>query len=91
MSRYRRKSNQTIEAWKIPSSMDEEGERQPHWLRLAINERRVTQYADGSYEVITPHGVTIARPGDWIALDVENGVYPIKGAIFDVLYEPVAA
>ncbi len=46
---------------------------------------------DDDLTVMTPHGDTVAEPGDYIVKDVEGEFYPCSASIFEATHEKVEA
>ena len=62
----------------------------PDWLRAAYETGDVLFVSQG-VSIRTLEGVMVGARGDWIIRGVKGELYPCKGDIFAVTYEPVAA
>jgi hypothetical protein len=85
---YRRKQNTTIRAiqWDGTDATFERIQRWtgPHAVKRAPHPAKTLLSVDTGTT-----GIAHADIGDWIAMDVAGGVYPIGESVFGQLWEPV--
>jgi hypothetical protein len=63
----------------------------PLWIVEAIQNKKVrfSSWEDGLLMCIeTIEGLMCAKPGDWIIRGVMGGIYPCRGDIFKMTFEP---
>lgn len=70
---------------------DEALECYPDWLRAKLDSDEITLVDAGtpgaSMMFLTPNGIMVAHPGDWIICSPSGQAYPSKAGLFETKFE----